>query len=103
MDCQAALSWDQVKRFKDAHDVPLWLKGIATAEDAEIACEHGVEGVYVSNHGGRQLDHGRGSADVLPEVVAAVRKRAPVIVDGAFGRGTHVGETIPLRAGRVGM
>src|SRR5262244_433292 len=70
MDFQAALSWDQVKRFKDAHDVPLWLKGIATAEDAEIACEHGVDGVYVSNHGGRQLDHGRGSADVLPEVVA---------------------------------
>src|SRR5205823_1351529 len=54
MDFQAALSWDQVKRFRDIHDVPLWLKGIATAEDAEIACEHGVEGVYVSNHGGRQ-------------------------------------------------
>jgi len=58
---QAALSWDQVKRFKDAHDVPLILKGIATGEDAALACEHGVEVVYVSNHGGRQLDHGRGS------------------------------------------
>src|SRR5215467_1284582 len=94
MDFQAALSWDQVKRFKDAHDVPLWLKGIATAEDAELACEHGVEGVYVSNHGGRQLDHGRGSADVLPEVVAAVRKRALVIVDGSFVRGTDVVKAI---------
>jgi len=103
MDFQAALSWDQVKRFKDAHDVPLWLKGIATAEDAEIACEHGVEGVYVSNHGGRQLDHGRGSADVLPEVVAAVRKRALVIVDGSFVRGTDVVKAIALGADCVGM
>ena len=68
---QAALSWDHVKRFKDQHDMPLILKGIATAEDALLACEHGVEGIYVSNHGGRQLDHGRGSLDVLPEVVAA--------------------------------
>src|SRR6266436_4044634 len=68
MDFQAALSWDQVKRFKDAHDVPLWLKGIATGEDAEIACEHGVEGVYVSNHGGRQLDHGRGGTDVVKAI-----------------------------------
>src|SRR5436309_1233558 len=103
MDFQAALSWDQVKRFKDAHDVPLWLKGIATAEDAEIACEHGVEGVYVSNHGGRQLDHGRGSADVLPEVVAAVRKRALVIVDGSFVRGTDVVKALALGADCVGM
>ena len=103
MDFQAALSWDQVKRFKDIHDVPLWLKGIATAEDAEIACEHGVEGVYVSNHGGRQLDHGRGSADVLPEVVAAVRKRALVIVDGSFVRGTDVVKALALGADCVGM
>src|SRR5881296_1560420 len=103
MDFQAALSWDQVKRFKDIHDVPLWLKGIATAEDAEIACEHGVDGVYVSNHGGRQLDHGRGSADVLPEVVAAVRKRALVIVDGSFVRGTDVVKALALGADCVGI
>ena len=76
MEWQAALSWDQVKRFKDAHDIPLILKGIATAEDAAIACDHGVDGVYVSNHGGRQLDHGLGSLDVLPEVVRAVNGRA---------------------------
>src|SRR3989441_4086817 len=103
MDFQAALSWDQVKRFKDTHDVPLWLKGIATAEDAELACEHGVDGVYVSNHGGRQLDHGRGSADVLPEVVAAVRGRSTIIVDGCFMRGTDVVKAIALGAQAVGM
>src|SRR5438128_1246366 len=75
---QAGLSWDHVKRFKDTHSIPLVLKGIATAEDATLATDHGVEGVYVSNHGGRQLDHGRGAIEALPEVVRAVGgRRAP--------------------------
>ena len=103
MNWQAALSWDQVKRFKDTHDVPLILKGIATAEDAAIACEHGVDGVYVSNHGGRQLDHGVGSLAVLPEVVKAVDKRAVVMVDGGFMRGTDVVKAIVLGAQIVGL
>ena len=102
-DFQARLSWDQVKRFKDTHRVPLILKGIATAEDAEIACEHGVDVVYVSNHGGRQLDQGRGSTDVLPEVVKAVAGRARIIVDGAFQRGTDVVKAIALGADLVGL
>jgi isopentenyl diphosphate isomerase/L-lactate dehydrogenase-like FMN-dependent dehydrogenase len=59
--------------------------------------------VYVSNHGGRQLDHGRGSADVLPEVVAAVNGRATVIVDGSFMRGTDVVKAIAMGAQAVGM
>jgi isopentenyl diphosphate isomerase/L-lactate dehydrogenase-like FMN-dependent dehydrogenase len=100
---QAALSWDHVKRFKDKHNVPLILKGIATAEDAVMACEHGVEVVYVSNHGGRQLDHGRGSMEVLPEVVAAVAKRATIVVDGGFMRGTDVVKAIALGAQAVGV
>src|SRR5207237_4020678 len=102
-DFQAALSWDQGKRFKDTHTVPLILKGIATAEDAAIACEHGVDVVYVSNHGGRQLDHGRGSTDVLPEVVKAVAGRARIIVDGAFQRGTDVVKALALGADLVGL
>ncbi|HEX7785677.1 MAG TPA: alpha-hydroxy acid oxidase, partial [Methylomirabilota bacterium] len=102
-DFQAALSWDQVKRFKDRHDLPLILKGIATAEDAEIACDLGVDGVYVSNHGGRQLDHGRGSIEVLPEVVKAVAGRSSVIVDGGFMRGTDVVKAIALGAQVVGL
>jgi glycolate oxidase len=101
-DFQAALSWDNVKRFKDRHDLPLILKGIATGEDAAIACDLGVEGVYVSNHGGRQLDHGRGALDVLPEVVKAVDGRATVIVDGGFMRGTDVVKGIALGAQVVG-
>src|SRR5512144_237899 len=102
-DFQAALSWDQVKRFKDRHDLPLILKGIATGEDAAIACDHGVDGVYVSNHGGRQLDHGRGSIEVLPEVVEAAAGRAKVIVDGSICRGTDIVKAIIAGATLVGI
>src|SRR2546430_5015496 len=96
------LSWDHVKRFKDTHAIPLVLKGIATAEDAALAVDHGVEGVYVSNHGGRQLDHGRGAVEGLPEVVRAVGGRATVVVDGGFVRGTDVVKAIALGAQSVG-
>lgn len=100
---QAGLSWDHVKRFKDKHDLPLVLKGIATAEDAGLACEHGVEVVYVSNHGGRQLDHGRDALEALPEVVAAVGDRATVVFDGGCVRGTDVVKAIALGARVVGI
>jgi glycolate oxidase len=99
---QAALNWSDVARFKDRHPgVPLILKGIATAEDAATACSHGVEFVYISNHGGRQLDHGRGSMEVLPEVVASVRGRAGIIIDGGFSRGTDIAKAIALGADLV--
>ena len=100
---QALYTWDNVKRFKDTHDIPLILKGIGTAEDAGIAVEHGVNGVYVSNHGGRQLDHGRGSIGVLPEVVKEVGGKATVIVDGAINRGTDIVKAIALGADAVGV
>jgi glycolate oxidase len=100
---QAAFNWDNVKHFKDTHAVPLILKGIATAEDAALACEHGVDGIYVSNHGGRQLDHGRGSMEVLPEVVEAVAGRARVLIDGGFCRGTDLVKAIALGADAVAV
>jgi glycolate oxidase len=100
---QSGLSWDQVKRFKDRHALPLIIKGIATAEDAQIAVQHGVEVVYCSNHGGRQLDHGLGSAAVLPQIVAAVAGRAEVWVDGGFMRGTDVVKAVALGAKMVGL
>jgi glycolate oxidase len=103
MAFQAALNWDEVKRYKDRHDLPLILKGVATAEDAVLAVEHGVEVIYVSNHGGRQLDHGLGSAAVLPEVVKAVAGRAQVWVDGGFMRGSDVVKGIALGASCVGL
>jgi isopentenyl diphosphate isomerase/L-lactate dehydrogenase-like FMN-dependent dehydrogenase len=100
---QAALDWRTVERIKKRFDIPLALKGIATAEDAKIAIEHGVEWLYVSNHGGRQLDHGRGAMDVLPEVVAAAAGRAKVIVDGGFARGTDIVKAIAAGASLVGI
>jgi glycolate oxidase len=100
---QAALNWDDVKRFKDRHDIPLVLKGIATAEDAAMAVEHGVEVVYVSNHGGRQLDHGRGALDVLPEVVKAVDGKAKVWIDGGFSRGSDIVKAVAMGAELVGL
>jgi glycolate oxidase len=100
---QAGFTWDHVKRFKDKHDLPLILKGIATAEDAALACEHGVAAVYVSNHGGRQLDQGRGTLDILPEVAAAVRGRAEIIIDGSFCRGTDVLKALALGAQAVAV
>ena len=100
---QAIYTWDNVKRFKDTHDIPLILKGIATAEDAALCVEHGVDGIYVSNHGGRQLDHGRGSVDVLPEVVAEAKGKATIIVDGGCLRGTDIVKAKALGADLVGI
>jgi len=89
-DFQKGLEWRTVKLIKDKFKIPLILKGIATAEDAKLALDHGVEWIYVSNHGGRQLDHGRGAMHVLPEIVDAVKGRAKIMVDGGFGRGTDI-------------
>lgn len=103
MEFQAALSWADIERFKRQHGIKLFLKGIATAEDATRACELGVDGIYVSNHGGRQLDHGAGAAEVLPEVIDAVGGRAIVIVDGGISRGSDVVKAIALGADMVGI
>jgi len=89
-DFQKGLEWRTVKLIKDKFKIPLVLKGIATAEDAKIALDHGVEWIYVSNHGGRQLDHGRGAMHVLPEIVDAVKGRAKIMIDGGFCRGSDV-------------
>jgi glycolate oxidase len=100
---QAALDWRTVARLKKRFDIPLAIKGIATAEDVKIALDHGVAWIYVSNHGGRQLDHGRGSMDVLPEIVAAAAGRAKIMVDGGFARGTDIVKAIAAGASLVGL
>ena len=100
---QSALDWRTVERIKRKFKIPLGIKGIATSEDARIALEHGVELIYVSNHGGRQLDHGRGALDVLPEVVDAVAGRAQIIVDGSICRGSDIVKAIATGADLVGI
>ena len=100
---QAALNWSDVERVKKAYDIPLIIKGIMTVEDARIAADLGVDVIYVSNHGGRQLDHGLGAMDVLPEIVAAVGDRCKVMIDGGFSRGTDLVKAIALGAHSVGL
>jgi isopentenyl diphosphate isomerase/L-lactate dehydrogenase-like FMN-dependent dehydrogenase len=100
---QAAFNWDDVDRIRSFVKVPLVLKGISTAEDAEISVARGVDGIYVSNHGGRQLDHSQGTIAALPEIVAAVGGRAEIIVDGGILRGTDVLKALALGATAVGV
>ena len=100
---QASLNWKDLVWMKERVGLPLIAKGIATAEDAELAVEHGADVVYVSNHGGRQLDHGQGSIEVLEEVVKAVAGRAEVLADGGVLRGTDVVKMLCLGARAVGV
>ena len=100
---QARMTWKTVEHIKAKFDIPLVLKGIQRGDDAARAVACGVEVVYVSNHGGRQLDHARAGIDALPEVVAAVQGEATVIVDGGFMRGADVAKGLCLGADLVGM
>ncbi|XOV88219.1 MAG: alpha-hydroxy acid oxidase [Pseudomonadota bacterium] len=100
---QARLNWRDVARIKEKFDIPLVLKGINTAEDAAMALAHDVDVIYVSNHGGRQLDQGRGTMDLLREIVAEVDGRAEIAVDGGFYRGTDIVKAMALGANVVGL
>jgi isopentenyl diphosphate isomerase/L-lactate dehydrogenase-like FMN-dependent dehydrogenase len=93
-----ALSWRDLEWVRTATDLPLVLKGILTREDATLAVEHGADAVWVSNHGGRQLDGVAASLDALPEIVEAVAGRCEVYVDGGFRRGTDVLKALALGA-----
>ncbi len=100
---QAQLTWKDIARIRARTSIPLGLKGIMTAEDAEIAIDHGIDLVYVSNHGGRQLDHGMGTLDALPEIARAVKGQVPVWIDGGFCRGTDIVKAKILGADVVGL
>lgn len=99
----AGLTWDYVDRLKDATSMNVLVKGIVTGEDAQRCLEHGADGIIVSNHGSRAEDSGRASIDCLPEVVAAVGGRVPVIVDSGFRRGTDVFKALALGASGIAI
>ena len=99
----ASVTWDTVDRIKNLVGLPFMLKGIGTAEDAKIAVEHGVDVVWVSNHGGRQLDHDRGTMTMLPEVVEAVDGKADVVLDGGVQRGADILKAVALGAKSVAL
>jgi len=93
-----ALNWEFVRRLKDATTMKLVLKGLETREDAALALQHGVDGIIVSNHGGRAQEGGRSTIECVPEVVDAVQGKIPVLVDGGFRRGTDVFKALALGA-----
>jgi 4-hydroxymandelate oxidase len=97
------MSWKFVKRLRDTVTVKLLLKGIVTREDAQLAVEHGVDGLLVSNHGGRADETLRPTIASLPEVLEGVAGKVPVIVDGGIRRGTDVFKALALGAAAVGI
>jgi len=99
----STMTWDVIGRMKDATRMNVIVKGIEVGEDASAAVAAGADGVIVSNHGGRATDTGRGTIECLPEVVAAVNGRIPVMVDGGIRRGTDVFKALALGATAVGI
>jgi isopentenyl diphosphate isomerase/L-lactate dehydrogenase-like FMN-dependent dehydrogenase len=99
----ARLTWSDVEWLKKTTRLPIGLKGIMTARDAKRAIDTGVEVIWVSNHGGRQLDHTQATIDALPAIVDAVAGRAAIVIDGGFRRGTDVIKAVALGATVVAM
>jgi isopentenyl diphosphate isomerase/L-lactate dehydrogenase-like FMN-dependent dehydrogenase len=97
------LNWDYVDRLRDSTSMKLLIKGIVTAEDAYLAVDHGVDGIIVSNHGGRSEDSGRSTIESLPEVVDAVAGRIPVIIDSGFRRGTDIFKALAIGADAIAI
>jgi isopentenyl diphosphate isomerase/L-lactate dehydrogenase-like FMN-dependent dehydrogenase len=95
------LTWEFVKRLRDMTKARIVLKGILAHEDAALAVQHGVDGLVVSNHGGRAEDGGRATIDALPEILEAVGGRIPVLVDGGFRRGTDIVKALAMGARAV--
>ena len=97
------LTWDTVKRMRDTTRMKIVLKGIVTPEDAELSVKNGMDGILLSNHGGRGEDNGRSTIDALPEIIVAANGKMPVFIDGGFRRGTDVVKAIALGATAVGV
>jgi 4-hydroxymandelate oxidase len=94
-------NWLYIDELRKMITLPMLIKGILSPEDAELCIQHGADGIIVSNHGGRSMDYGPSTLEVLPEIVAAVRGRVPVIVDSGFRRGSDVFKALALGARAV--
>src|SRR2546421_581052 len=97
----SAMTWDFLKRLRDTTKMKIVLKGILAHEDATLALENGMDGIIVSNHGARSEDSGRSTIDALPEILAAVKGRMPVLVDSGFRRGTDIAKALCMSAQAV--
>ncbi|HTE86606.1 MAG TPA: alpha-hydroxy acid oxidase [Dehalococcoidia bacterium] len=100
---RGGLTWDLMDQIKQIGGLPFMLKGVQTAEDAELAVQHGVDVIWVSNHGGRQMDHGLGSMDTLPEIVQAAGGRARIVLDGGVLRGSDIVKAVAMGADAVAI
>ncbi|MEO3751387.1 alpha-hydroxy acid oxidase [Streptomyces sp. B6B3] len=103
IEMSPAVSWDHLSRLRELTSLPLWLKGVLHPQDARRAVRHGVDGLFVSNHGGRQSDLAPAALDALPAVVAEVAGRMPVVLDGGVRRGGDVAVALALGAAAVGI
>jgi isopentenyl diphosphate isomerase/L-lactate dehydrogenase-like FMN-dependent dehydrogenase len=97
----SAMTWDYIGRLREATSMKIVVKGVVTAEDAAECVNYGADAVYVSNHGGRAEASGWGAIESLPEVVAAVDGRVPVMIDSGFRRGTDIFKALALGADAV--
>lgn len=102
-DFDATLTWDFIPWFRENYDMNLLLKGIMTAEDAAIALDYEVDGIIVSNHGGRQLESDLSTIEVLEEISKAINGAIPILIDGGIRRGTDIFKALALGATAVGI
>ena len=98
-----AMTWNVIGRMKEVTNMKVLIKGIEVGADAALAVQHGADGIWVSNHGGRATDTGLGTIECLPEVVTAVNGRIPIVVDGGFRRGTDIYKALAMGASAVGI
>jgi len=97
----SAMTWEYIKRLRDATKMKIVLKGILAYEDAVLAADAGIDAIIVSNHGGRSEDSGRSTIDALPEIVDAVKMRMPILIDSGFRRGTDIVKALCMGATAV--
>jgi isopentenyl diphosphate isomerase/L-lactate dehydrogenase-like FMN-dependent dehydrogenase len=98
-----SFGWDDLAWLREQTTLPLLLKGIVTREDAKLCRKYGIDGVIVSNHGGRQEGSGRGTLDVLPEIVVELKGRMPLLLDGGIRRGSDAFKALALGADAVAV
>ena len=98
----SAMTWEYIKRIRDQTKMKMVLKGILAWEDAKLAAENGIDGIIVSNHGGRAGDNGRSTIDALPEIIEAAGSM-PVLIDSGFRRGTDIVKALCMGAKGVAV